>query len=620
MHEALGALATLFGSFAALGALLGGAVAGLLAGLTPGVSGRAGLLLVTPIAIGLGPTAGSIFLIAFHSVVHTSGSIPAILLGAPTSAAEAATAIDGYAMTRKGDAGRAIGAALSASAFGGAVGALFLFLAVPGALALIAHIGTPEIAALSGLGLLSIAALSGGWLSGGLMVAAVGLIIACVGVDPFSGAQRFTFGLLGLWDGVNPAALVTGLFVVPELTARESEPSPPMAGQTRLREVWQGCVEVASHGWLLLRGSTIGALVGMVPGLGASAAVWIAYGHARQTHPSDIPYGEGAIAGVIAPEAANNAKEGGSLIPTLFLGIPASSGMGILLAAFITLGVEVGPRMLTRSPEFVFLMGWANIGSNLLALPLCFVFAPLMARFASLQRRAVVPVALAAALAATALTDAGALTVIQLAVFSGLGLLLKSANLPRAPLVLGYVLGPGLESGLIRSAEVYGWGALARPGVLTILSAALAIIVVSHRARAQPAAVAQEGGTVLLLPTTYLVILLCAAVLATAAALPPTAAGLLYLSGGLGMVMAGITVARFWRRRFSAPTAPPIDLQLLVLFGGALAATASISLPLAAAALVGVGLALQARVGYVKASLAALAAATAVLCLEAVRR
>nr|QQZ52157.1 tripartite tricarboxylate transporter permease [Phenylobacterium glaciei] len=132
--------------------------------------------------------------------------------------------------------------------------------------------------------------------------------------------------------------------------------------------------------------------------------------------------------------------------------------MGILLAAFITLGVEVGPRMLTRSPEFVFLMGWANIGSNLLALPLCFVFAPLMARFASLQRRAVVPVALAAALAATALTDAGALTVIQLAVFSGLGLLLKSANLPRAPLVLGYVLGPGLESGLIRSAEVYGWG------------------------------------------------------------------------------------------------------------------------------------------------------------------
>nr|QQZ51462.1 tripartite tricarboxylate transporter permease [Phenylobacterium glaciei] len=143
--------------------------------------------------------------------------------------------------------------------------------------------------------------------------------------------------------------MVTGLFVVPELTARESEPSPPMAGQTRLREVWQGCVEVASHGWLLLRGSTIGALVGMVPGLGASAAVWIAYGHARQTHPSDIPYGEGAIAGVIAPEAANNAKEEAP-DPDPVSGDPCLLGHGHSAGGLHHLGRRGGPTDAYQEP------------------------------------------------------------------------------------------------------------------------------------------------------------------------------------------------------------------------------------------------------------------------------
>ena len=161
MEAVFEALTGLVASPTALGALLAGTLAGLLAGLTPGVNGRAGLMLVTPIAVGFGPSAGAVFLIAFHSVVHTSGSVPAILLGTPTSSTEAATAVDGYAMTRRGEAARAIGATLSASAFGGLVGALFLFMAVPVALALITHIGTPEVAALSALGLLSMAALSG---------------------------------------------------------------------------------------------------------------------------------------------------------------------------------------------------------------------------------------------------------------------------------------------------------------------------------------------------------------------------------------------------------------------------------------------------------------------------
>jgi putative tricarboxylic transport membrane protein len=449
MSDFLGYLATAASPGALALALLLGAFGGLVAGLTPGVSGRAGLLLVTPVAIGMGPVAGAAFLIAFHSVVHTSGSVPAILLGAPTSAAEAATVIDGYAMTRKGEGGRAIGAALAASVVGGIIGALLLLALAPVALSAARYLGSPEIAAISILGLLSISALAGGSMAAGLLTASLGLVVAAIGLDPITGAARFTGGLAQLSDGISAAALVTGLFVVPELVARHtaSTATPPAAADSDFRAVITGFRETLTHRWLLLRTSVISAVVGMAPGLGAAVAVWIAYGHARQTEPSVVPYGEGAIAGVIAPEAANNAKEGGSLAPTLFFGVPGSSGMGILLAAFMVMGVEVGPRMLTNTPEFVYLLGLTIIAANLIAAPMCLMLLRAMARFATIRPEVVAPVALTAGVTASLLTEPGVATLAMVAIFSLLGLLLKAGGLPRAPLLLGFVLAPGWRPG-----------------------------------------------------------------------------------------------------------------------------------------------------------------------------
>jgi TctA family transporter len=619
MGPAAEAFSDLAGSPLTLAGLLLGTLAGLLAGLTPGVSGRAGLVLVIPVAVALGPSAGAVFLIAFHSVVHTSGSIPAILLGAPTSSAEAATAIDGHAMARKGQGARATGATLAASAIGGLVGALFLFLAVPAALSLIAHIGTPEIAALSALGLLSISALAGGRLAAGLMTAALGLLIGAVGVDPFTGSERFTFGSLDLWDGVNAAALVTGLFVVPELLERTRETPPARAADAGIGGVIAGCMEVWRHRWLALRSSVIGVLVGLVPGMGVSAAVWIAYGHARQSHPSDVPYGEGAVAGVIAPEAANNSKEGGALVPTLFLGIPASTGMGILLAGFATLGIELGPRLLTSRPEFIFLMGWSNVLSNLIAVPICLVLAPAMARFSTLRRELVIPVALAAALTATVLTAPGPAVLIQLALFTALGLLLKAADLPRAPLLLGFVLGPGLESGLVRSAMVYGWPALQRPGVLILIGLAALILILSLR-RPPPDQVEREKGVgVMLPPVAGLIGLLSLGAVLVGLRLSLSAAMILYLGAAIALIAGGVTVMRLMRRKGMAEPVEAPDWTGLLLFGGALAMSA-ISLPAAAAIFVTLGLAVRAGLGYARAGAVGLAVALAVTGLETLIR
>lgn len=460
-------------------ALIAGTIGGLFAGLMPGVSGRVGLVLVTPLAVTMGPIAGAVFLVAFHSVIHTSGSVPAILIGAPTSSVEAATVIDGYPMTRKGEGPRAVGASLAASAVGGVIGAILLLLLAPIALTAARYIGAPESAALSLLGLLSIAALSSGGMTGGIAggiaTACLGIIIASVGLDNFSNAGRFTFDLPVLSDGINVAVIVTGMFVIPELVIARGSPSVEQHTELGKSAVLDGFFEALRYRWLLLRTSLLGTGIGLIPGLGAGVAVWIAYGHARQSEPSKVAYGEGAIQGVIAPEAANNSKEGGALAPALFFGIPCSSGMGILLAAFMLIGVEIGPRMMMKNPEFVYLMGLTNIASNLIAVPICLVILPLMARLATLRIEAVAPVALAAGISATWLTEPILFTLITMLVFSALGLILKMANLPRAPLLLGFVLAPAIEQGMMRASMIQGMDSFTRPGVLVIVAVASAL-------------------------------------------------------------------------------------------------------------------------------------------------
>jgi putative tricarboxylic transport membrane protein len=507
-------------------------------------------------------------------------------MGAPTSAAEAATVMDGHALARQGQGGRAIGASLAASLVGGAAGAILLLALAPMALGAARHLGSPEIAAISIAGLLSISALSGGSMAGGLVSAALGVAIATIGIDPITGISRFTGGAAALGDGINPAALVTGLFVIPELVARAGGLPPPTrlaAGREQFASVWAGFCEALTFRWLLLRVSVLSALVGMAPGLGASVAVWIAYGHARQTQPSVVPYGEGALAGVIAPEAANNAKEGGALAPTLFFGVPGSSGMGILLTAFMIMGVEVGPRMLTQTPHFVTLLGLTIMVANFLAAPLCFLLLPSMTRVAAIQPQVIAPIAITAGVAATLMTEPGLPVLLMIAGASAIGLALKAIHLPRAPLLLGFVLAPGMEAGVIRSAMIQGWDALTRPGVLIIASLAAGVAVwalISSRRRPAPPVPPAQGMAVVLpvlaMPLTIAVFGLSGAPIS--ARVLPAAAGIVGLlaTGLLLLRRAGIPVAEH--------KAAALPDGLLVLLSGLLLAVAAVAnLPVAAA-------------------------------------
>lgn len=468
-----------------LGSLFLGLVIGLIFGLMPGLNGRLGLVLMLPFVIGMDPWVGMVLLVAMHSVVHTASAIPAILLGVPTSSSEAATVIDGYPMVRKGEAGAAIGATFAASALGGVIGALALLAFLPLARPLIAYLGSAEVAMLGLIGLTSIAALAGRSLARGFVVAALGVLCSTVGADDLTGSLRYTFDQLELWDGIGIGAVVTGLFVLPEILMRqvplEGEAVRPRVG---LRDVLRGCWQTLQHGWLVFRTSVIGVLVGFVPGIGAGVAVWLAYGHATQTTKSEVPYGEGAVAGVIAAETANNSKEGGALAPTLLFGVPGTSSMGILLAAFAIMGIEVGPQLVTARPGFVESVAWVVLLANVAAVPVCLAVAPAMARVSLLRRSLVSPPILIAASLAAISVRPDAVTLLEILFLGLLGIGLVRHGWPRAPFVLGFVMGPLLEKALSRTITVYGWEALERPGVL-LLGAMTAILLFVARRRLQ---------------------------------------------------------------------------------------------------------------------------------------
>lgn len=597
----------LFGILASqsmLAALGGGTLLGLLIGLMPGLSGRVGLILCLPLALVLDPVVGAVFLLAMHAVVHTSGSIPAILFGVPTSASEAATAVDGVPMMRQGRGGQAVGATIAASAIGGVVGALALFAFVPLARPIIELFGSAEVAVMGVIGIASVAALAGSSMARGLVVAALGVLASTVGVAHMTATQRFTFGSLELWDGLTLAAAVTGLFVVPEMLLGR----PPEGGlegnrAVRLRDVLAGCRDTLRHGWLLLRTSVIGIFVGFVPGVGSSVAVWLAYGHAVQTVRSKVPYGEGAVAGVIAAETANNSKEGGALAPTLLFGVPGTSGMGILLGAFLMMGIQAGPRLSTVQPGFVETMAWTILLANLLAVPLCLALTPSLTRFAALRRELVLPFALIAALLATLATQASLATLVEILAFSLLGTGLAAAGWPRAPFVLGFVMGPLLESALSRAVVVYGWSLFERPIVQVLLAIAVVVIwFAQHRLRRADRKLPKGRGPAWPLSLPLLALLLYA--LVTALGFPWQAALMPVVASALGLLaLAGVLLGALRHRANASPVGARAPLPVAwPIVGGLVAFAAAVPLvgvPTAAALFVAALARLQARVAWV---------------------
>nr|WP_249200381.1 tripartite tricarboxylate transporter permease [Thetidibacter halocola] len=453
--------------FVAIGTFLG-----LLIGVIPGIGGLVGLSLLLPFTFAMDPYTALAFLVGVQAVTTTSDTIPAVLFGVPGTVGSAATVLDGHPMAKKGEAGRAYGAAFTASVIGGLFGALALALAIPILRPFVLAVGTPELLAICLLGLTLIVTLSHGALFKGLVAASLGLLLATIGDESQTGTLRWTFDSFYLWDGLSLVAVALGLFAIPEMIDLGASKKAISQSDAKA-DPWQqikGAMDVVRNWWLVLRCASIGTFLGAVPGIGANVIDWIAYGYAsRSIKNSHETFGKGDVRGVIASESANNAKEGGALVPTLVFGVPGSASMAILLGAFLIHGIAPGPNMLGSQLDVTFTLIWTVALANILGAGTCLLLAGYFARLATIRAGFLVPLVLGIMIVGAYQGSKDYADLIVLFVFGVIGIVMKRLGWPRPPLILAFVLGGLIENYLFISHLRYGAEWMLRPVPLVLL-------------------------------------------------------------------------------------------------------------------------------------------------------
>ncbi len=462
----------------ALLALLIGTIIGVLSGALPGGAVPT-LVVLLGFSYGMDPVIALPLAIGMISTVPTGDTLPAVLLGMPGSTSGQATILDGNPLAKQGKAGVALSAAYLASLIGGIIGAIVLFLVIPVARPVVNSFGAAEFFLLGLVAIAVVGVISSGALLKGLMVGAMGLLISTIGFDGTSGQARSTFDLDYLWNGIHIVPLVIGLFALPEFVdmiisdmpiARTNQSDMMKQATTGRRE---GMAHVL-HNWpLVLRSAGLGVFVGILPGIGGSLAQWLSYASARQTVKGGTEtFGTGDIRGVIAPESANNAVDGGQLIPTLFFGVPGSVGMAIFLGFLVVLGLQPGPKMLDPAAnlDLTLLIVFSLVLANVFATSITLSFTPLLARIAFVPPNILVPLVLTVLTMAAFQANFQIYDLMVMLFFGGLGFFMKTYGWPRPPIIIAVVLGGIIERFYGITQQTYGWTMFQRIPVLAIIA------------------------------------------------------------------------------------------------------------------------------------------------------
>lgn len=463
--------------------MLLGVLIGFVVGILPGLGGAVTLALMLPFTFDMQPVEAFAFLLGMWVVTSTTGDITSVLFGVPGEATSAATVLDGHPMTKRGEGGRALGAVLLSSALGAVFGALVLALSIPIIRPVVLAFGPPEFFALTVLGLTFVVALSGRRLLRGFVMASLGLLVSLVGLDPQEGVPRYTFDLLYLWDGIGIVPLVVGLFggaeVLQIMLSRRSiaRADSADAADASLAGVGQGVRDVFRHWTLVIRSSAIGTGVGIVPGLGGTVAQFMAYGAAQQSSKNPEMFGKGSIEGVIAAGAVNNAKDSGSLIPTIGFGIPGGAGSAVLLSAFLIVGLNPGQEMLTTSLDVTFSMIWVTVLANAVAVVGSFLLLKPLTRLTFISGPLLVPFLLLVLTLGAYTSNNSFADVLVMIGAAAVGVICIRYDWPRVPFLLAVVLGSLAERYLFLSHSLFGWTWLTRPIVLVIGLAMVVAIV-----------------------------------------------------------------------------------------------------------------------------------------------
>lgn len=465
----------------------------------PGIGNASLAALVLVATLGWDPVSVLLMFGALTGGATFMGSITAILFNIPGNASSAAVLLDGYPMARRGEAKTAIACAATASAVGSLFGVLVLLAILPVVQPLLLEFGPLERLLLGIWGLSTIIAIPNSSPSRALAVTLLGLLCAMIGADPSTGLPRWTFGSLQLFDGFGTVAVLLGFFTLSEIIGWRknyrisSEDTNPAAGSIR-----RGIASVFRHPVLTVRSSVIGTLVGLIPGVGGTVASFVSYGQAVQWSDNPERFGQGDVRGVIAPEAAVDSKDGGSLLPVLAFGLPGSEGGVILLTVLTIHGLVPGTPMLTEDLSLSLTLIFALLMSNILTSIVGVTLAPWLARLTRLRIDKIALPALIASLV-TIVQLNGLLADLYVAVgFGLLGYLLKRLDWPRVPFIIAFILGSFIEANLaltLRLSEVGRISLFQQPAALIILGLIFASMIwmLSGRKAAQRAAFTIKG-------------------------------------------------------------------------------------------------------------------------------
>jgi putative tricarboxylic transport membrane protein len=439
--------------------LLFGVFVGLVFGVIPGLGGTTALAILLPLTFGMDVIDAFAMSGGIMGAVAMGGSISAILLNAPGTAPSAATCLDGYPMAQQGRAAEAIGAVAMASPLGGLFGMFTLLLVLPVARDIVLLFGPPEFFLLAVFGLVSIAVSDAANLLRGLIVAGVGLMLSFVGYDAVNGGVRFTLGSDYLWDGIPLVPALVGLFGMAEMITLSIRGGTVAAdaGSVRLDGVIAGLRATLRHWRVVIRGSIIGTIIGAVPGVGGTVATFIAYSTTKNADRAPETFGTGRIEGVIAPEASNNAKDSGALLPTLAFGIPGSAEMAVFLGILVLHGMQPGPAMFVEHQREVYGLVIALTLAAGLASIIGLLCVRWLAWITVVPGAILAPTVIAISLVGTFAIDSRVGDVVLAGVFGLLGYLMLRFEYPRLPLVIALVLGETAERGF-HQAMIIGRG------------------------------------------------------------------------------------------------------------------------------------------------------------------
>ena len=460
---------------------LGGVFIGTLIGVLPGLGPVPAIAMLLPSIYTLDPTAALIMLAGVYYGAQYGGSTTAILINLPGESSSIVTAIDGYQMARKGRAGAALAAAGLGSFFAGCVGTLVLAAFAPALAGIAFAFGPAEYAALMLLGLIGAVVLASGSVSKAVGMVLLGLLLGQINTDPLSGVERFSFGIPELTDGLGFVAVAMGLFGFGEIIGNLNRPPESREVFTRdVKNLWPTGEDFRQAMPAVLRGTALGALLGVLPGGGAILASFVSYTLEKRVSKTPERFGHGAIEGVAGPESANNAAAQTSFIPMLTLGIPPNPVMALMIGAMVVMGITPGPKVMVENPDLF----WGLIASmwigNLMLIILNLPFIGIWVKLLTVPYRFLFPSIVCFCVIGLYTLSNNNFDIYLAGVFAVIGFAFIKLRCEAGPLLLGMVLGPMLEENLRRTLLVSrgDWSVLlTRPISGTLIAIAVVMLV-----------------------------------------------------------------------------------------------------------------------------------------------